>query len=225
MNGAGALLRSWLFAAEGLAMRAPYLAGAVAAGGWPAEALVGVAGLALLAAGARVGRLIACAGGALIGWVAGGLAVPYLHGWLPGWLPPRVGAAALGLGSLLAPTLYPFTLGLVPGILLGLRVAIGGTPWAGALAGGVGLAVLAVWLRRFVLAATAACAGAILVALVLLALGRHVPALLPLARRPMLLAAVTGALALAGTAYQLGAGVERKAKRGARAKLEGVEGR
>ena len=226
MTGVAALLQAWLFAAERLAMRAPQLASAVAAGAWPAEALVAVAGIALLVAGARLGRFLACAGGALVGWLAGDAVTSYLHGWVPAWLPPRVGAGALGVASLVAPTLYPFTLGLLPGLLLGLRVPIGGSPWGGALAGGIGLGLLAAWLRRLVLAATAACAGALLLALVLLALGHQVPAVLPLARRPMLLAGLAGALALAGTAYQLGAGGERRASRSARArKLEGVEER
>lgn len=226
MTGATELLQGWWWAAEGLAMRAPELARHLTAGSWPAEILAALAGVALLVAGARLGRFLACAAGALVGWVAGGLAAPDVHGWLPAWLPPWIGAATFGLGSLLAPALYPVALGLVPGLLIGLRTPLGGRPWAGALAGGVALALLALWLRRLVLAVTAAVAGAILVSLALLAASRQVPALLPLAHRPALLAALTATLAVAGTAYQLGAGVQRGGRPGAKArsrKLEGVE--
>jgi hypothetical protein len=226
MTGVVSLLQAWWAAAEQAALRAPTIAGRVAAGSWPAEALLALAGFALLVAGARLGRFLACAGGAGLGWLVGGLAVPYLHGWLPGWLPSRVGAAALGLASLLSPGLYPFALGLVPGVLLGLRVPIGGNAVAGGLAGGVSVALLALWVRRGIFAGTAACAGAALVSLVLLAVARDVPALLPLARRPVLLAALAAAMAVAGTAYQLGAGVEPKGKRSAETrKLENVQDR
>jgi len=204
-------------------MRAPEMAGVLAAGSWPAAALAGVAGFALLVAGARLGRFLSCAGGALVGWVAGGLLAPEVHGWLPGWLPPWIAAATLGMASLLAPGTYPLALGLLPGMLLGLRTPVAGKGWLGGLAGGVALALLALWLRRLVLAATAAVSGAILVALALLALSHQVPALLALARRPTLLAGLAGILAVAGTAYQLGAGVERGGARSRSRKLEGVE--
>jgi len=224
MSGMVALLQSWWAGAERLAMRAPEMAGVLAAGSWPAAALTGVAGLALLVAGVRLGRFLSCAGGALVGWVAGGLLAPEVHGWLPGWLPSWIGAATLGLASLLAPGAYPFALGLLPGVLLGLRTPVAGKGWLGGLAGGVALALLAAWMRRFVLAATAAVSGAVLVSLALLALSHQVPALLALAHRPMLFAALAATMAVAGTAYQLGAGVERGGRRGARSrKLEGVE--
>ncbi len=224
MTGAVALLQSWWAAAVALAANAPELARALAAGSWPAEGLATLAGLALLVAGARLGRVLACGGGSLVGWLAGSLVAPHVHGWLPATLPPWIGVAMLGLGSLLAPALYPIALGLLPGLLLGFQVPIGDRAWVGAVAGGAALALLALWLRRLVLAATAAVAGAILVSLALLAATRQVPSLLPLARSPSLLAVIAAALAVAGTAYQLGAGVERKGRRGAKArKLEGVE--
>jgi hypothetical protein len=226
MMGAAALLQSWWAAAMKLASRAPELARALASGSWPAEGLAALAGLALLVAGARLGRILACGGGAVVGWLAGALVAPHLHGWLPATLPPWIGVAALGLGSLLAPALYPLALGLLPGLLLGFQMPIGDRAWAGALAGGVALALLAIWLRRFVLAATAAVAGAVLVSLALLAATRQVPALLPLARSPSVLALVGATLAVAGTAYQLGAGVQRRDGRGTKArprKVEGVE--
>ena len=226
MTGVAALLQGWLAAGERLAMRAPELASRLAAGSWPAEMLVAVAGLALLVAGARLGRFLACAGGALVGWIAGGFLASAFHVWLPPWLPPRVGAATLGLASLLAPSLYPLALGLLPGLLLGVQVPIAGKTWLGGVGGAVALALLALWLKRLVVAATAAVGGAVLVTLALVAVSHQVPALLSLARRPALVAGLAATLAVAGTVYQLGAGVERGARRGARArsrKLEGVE--
>jgi hypothetical protein len=226
MSGLVSLLQGAWAAAEGFAMRAPEAAGSLAAGSWPAEVLAASAGLALLVAGARLGRFLACAGGALIGWVGGGLLAPQLHAWLPGWLPPWVGAAMLGFGSLLAPWLYPLSLGLLPGVLLGLRAPVAGRNWLGGTAGGLALGLLALWLRRLVLAATAALAGAVLVSLALVAASRQIPALETLARRPALLLGLAATLVVAGTAYQFGAGVERGGRGGPRpGKLEGVEGR
>ncbi len=222
MSGAVALLQEWLSEAEHLATRIPELTRAVGAGSWPAVVLAGAAGLALLVAGMRLGRFLTAAGGALIGWLAGGLLAPAVHGWLPAGLPPWIAAAMLGLASFLAPNVYPVVLGLVPGVLLGLRISLAGKAWLGGLAGGLALALLALWLRRLVLAATGALAGAVLVAASLLALARHVPALLVLARRPTLLAGLAAVLAVAGTAFQLGAGVERGRKQRSR-RIEGVE--
>ena len=226
MTGVLQLMQSWWLGAERLAMRAPHLAAILAAGSWPAAALTGVAGLALLVAGVRLGRFLTCAGGALVGWVAGGFLAPVVRGWLPEWLPAWIAASMLGLASLLAPGLYPLAVGALPGVLLGLRIPIGGKDWLGGLAGGLALALLASWLRRFVLAATAAVAGALLVVLALLALSHQVPALLALARRPMLLAGLAAVLAVAGAAYQLGAGADGGSwlgSRGRSRKMEGVE--
>jgi hypothetical protein len=226
MNGFAQVLQGWAAEAEGLAMRAPELARVLAGGSWPAAALAAATGLALLVAGARLGRFLACGGGALVGWVAGGLLAPVVRGWLPVWLPPWAGAVTLGLASLLGPTSYPSALGALPGVLLGLRIPVAGREWLGGLFGALVLALLALSLRRFVLAATAAVAGALLLVLASLALSHQVPALLALARRPLLLGGLAATLAVAGTVYQLGAGVVR-GQRGARApagKLEGVEG-
>jgi hypothetical protein len=217
MTGAIALLHAWLAAAERLAARVPELAKSLGERSWPAAALAAAGGIALLLGGARLGRVLAAAGGALVGWLAGGLVAPAVHGWLPAWLPPSVGAAVLGFASALAPEVYPVVLGLVPGALLGLQVPLGGRPWAGAAVSGAALALLGALLRRLVMAATAAVAGAVLVAVALLAFSGRFTALAVLAQRPMVLAGLAALLAVAGTAFQLGAGGSRgRARRPAR---------
>jgi hypothetical protein len=222
MSGVFAVPQEWLAVAERLAARVPELARALGAGSWPAAALAGAAGLALLMAGVRLGRLLAAAGGAFVGWFAGGLLAVAVSGWVPAWLPAWVAAAVLGLMSFLAPDVYPIALGLFPGALLGARVPIANKAWLSVL-GGLALALLALWLSRFVLAVTAALAGAVLVVASLLALSLHVPALLVLARSPMLLAGLAALLAVAGTAFQLRAGAGR-ARRPRSRKIQDVEG-
>ena len=222
MSGVFALLQEWLAAAERLAARVPELARALGGGSWPAVVLAGATGLSLLVAGVRLGRLLAAAGGAFVGWLAGGLLAPAVQGWMPGWLPAWVAAAVLGLMSFLAPEVYPIALGLVPGALLGVRMPLAGKPWVGGFSVGLALGLLALWLRRLVLAATAALAGAVLVVASLLALSRHVPALLVLVRRPMLLAGLAALLTVAGTAFQLGAG--DSARKARSRKVQGAEG-
>jgi hypothetical protein len=222
MSGVLALLQEWLASAERLASRVPELARSLGAGSWPAVVLAGAAGLALLVAGARLGRFLAAAGGALVGWLVGGLLAPAVHGWMPAWVPAWVAAAVLGLVSLLAPDVYPITLGLVPGALLGVRLPLADKPWVGGFSGGLALGLVALWLRRLVLAGTAAVAGAVLAVASLLALSRQVPALLVLARRPMLLTGLAALLAVAGTAFQLGVGDSARKPRSR--KVQGAEG-
>jgi hypothetical protein len=216
MSAMLATLQGWLAEAERLAGRLPELAAVLRGGGWPALAAALAAGIALLVAGARLGRLLAAAGAALMGWWVGGMLAPAVHGWVPASLPAWVAAAVLGLSALMSPVVYPVVLGLAPGALLGMHVAVAGKAWLGGLAGGIVLALLAVLLRRLVVAATAATVGAALVAAGLLALAARWPALDPLARRPILLLGLAAVLAVAGTAFQLGAGVERagRARRG-----------
>jgi len=225
MTGLVSLLQAWLAGAEALAARLPELARALARGSWPAVALAAAAGVVLLAAGARLGRVLAAAGGALVGWIAGSLAAPAVHGWLPAWFPPWVGAAALGLSSALAPEVYPVALGLVAGALLGSKVPLAGRGWLGAGVGGVVLALLGAALRRLVMAATAAIAGAVLVAAALLASAGRFPALAVLADRPVVLAGLAALLVVAGTAFQLGAGPPSggKARRPAREPIHADE--
>jgi hypothetical protein len=204
-----ATLQAWLGAAELLAARLPELAALLRSGGWPALALALAGGLALLVAGARLGRILTAAGGVLMGFWAGGLLGPAVRGWVPDAVLGWVGAGVIGLASFMSPIVYPIMLGLVPGVLLGVHVAVAGKAWLGGVAGGVVLALAGAALRRAVVAASAAVAGAALVAAGLLALAGKVPALDVLARRPVILLGVAAVLAVAGTAFQLGAGAER----------------
>ena len=205
MSGMLTLLESWLAAAERLAARLPQTATSLTRGSWPAAILALALGLALLVAGIRLGRVLTAAGAAAVGWLAGSLLVPSFQLWnLPPATPAWAAAITLGVLALGAPDLYPLVLGGIPGALLGMRVAVAGKAWVGALAGAVVLALLAVWLRRLVLAATGAVAGSVLVVAALIALSAGVPRLAALAHRPLVAAAVAGVLAIAGTAYQLG---------------------
>jgi len=227
MTGLVALLQAWLAAAEALAARLPDLAKALGQGSWPAVALATAAGLVLLMAGARLGPVLAAAGGALLGWIAGGLAAPAVQGWLPARLPPWVGAAGLGLSSALVPEVYPIALGLVMGALLGSKVPLAGRASLGAGVGGMALALLGAALRRLVLAVTAAIAGAVLVTAALLASAGRFPALAVLTQRPIILAGLAALLVVAGTAFQLGARSPSggKARRPARASIHADEWR
>ncbi len=204
-----ATLQSWLAAAERLTERLPDLAELVGAGGWPVGVLAMAVGLALLAAGARLGRILTAAGGALVGFWVFGLLGSAFPAWVPAVVPGLVGAGVLGFSSFMSPIVYPVVLGLVPGVLLGMHVAVAGKAWLGGVAGGVVLALAGAVLRRVVVAATAAVAGAALVAGGLLSLAVKVPALDFFARRQVILLVVAAVLAVAGTAFQLGAGAER----------------
>jgi hypothetical protein len=205
MNGVIALLHSWLAAAERLAGRLPEAAVVLTRGSWPAAVIALALGLALLIAGARLGRVLAAAGAAAVGWLAGSLLVTSFRTWnLPPSTPAWAAALVFGVLALGAPELYPVVLGIIPGWLLGTQVAVAGKAWLGGLAGAVVLALLLLWLRRLVLAGSAAAAGAVLTVMALVALSTRVPRLAALAHRPLVLAAVAGVLAVAGTAYQLG---------------------
>jgi hypothetical protein len=209
MSGILALANGWLEAAGRLALRLPELASLLGVGSWPVALLVGLAGLALLLAGLRLGRFLAAGAGALLGYWLGALGAPLASAWLPGWLPAWIGAALLGAGSFFEPEVYPAVLGLVPGALLGLRVPIAGKAWVGAVAGGAVLALAAVALRRVVLAATAAGGGAILLLAALLGVSRRSLSLGGLWQRPALVAGVVGVLTVAGAALQLWRGAGR----------------
>ncbi len=196
------LLKRWLATAEQLASRFP--AAAAHLDSWPAALLAGLAGVALLVAGIRLGRVLAAGGSAVVGYLAGMALAPGFTLWdLPAATPGFVAAGVLGLLGLASPELYPVLLGLVPGALLGARISLAGSAWMGAAAGGLVLALLAVLLRRIVLAATAAAAGAALVAAALLALSQLVPSLAVLGQRPTLLAGFAALLAVASTAFQV----------------------
>ena len=205
MNGMLALLQSWLAMAARLAGQLPEVATALTHGAWPAAVVALGLGLALLLAGLRLGRILAAAGAAAVGWLAGSLLFPSFDLWnLPPATPAWAAALVLGVMALGVPELYAALVGIIPGALLGVHVAVAGKAWLGGLAGAVVLALLALWLRRLVLAATAAGAGAVLVVAALLALSAGVPRLAALAHRPLVLAVLVGVLAVAGTAYQLG---------------------
>ena len=196
------LMQRWLTTAEHLAGRFPSAAAQLDS--WPAALLVGLAGVALLIAGIRLGRILAAGGSAAIGYLAGLALAPGFDLWnLPAATPAFAAAAVLGLLALASPELYPVMLGLVPGALLGSRISLAGSAWLGAAAGGLVLALLAVLLRRIVLAATAAAAGAALVATALLALSRLSPALAMLGQRPKMVAGLAVLLAVASTAFQV----------------------
>lgn len=205
MNGMLALLQSWLAQAEQLAGRLPQVATSLTRGAWPAAVVALALGFALLVAGARLGRVLAAAGAAAVGWLAGSTFIPSFELWnLPPATPAWSAALVLGVVAIGAPEIYPVLVLGIPGALLGMQVAVAGKAWLGGLAGAVVLGLLALWLRRAVLAATAAGAGAVLAVAALLALTAGVPRLVALAHRPLVLAAVTGVLAVAGMAYQLG---------------------
>jgi len=165
-------------------------------------ASVGVAGLAVLLAGARWRRPVALSGGAAVGWLAG-LAGAGVLG-LPGGLFPLLGAIVLGGASLLLPSVFPFAAGgLVGAFLGGLLPVPGQGPVAGAVAlflvGGVGLMA-----ARLLAAAAAGLAGAAVLGLALLAGARHWQPLAALAARPVVLAGLMLVVAIAGAAYQAG---------------------
>lgn len=205
MSAIAAILHAWAGAAERLALRLPELAAAVTRGSWPAAVVVLVLGAALLVAGCRLGRVLAAAASAGVGWLAGARFFPNFELWnLPPATPSWVGALVLGVTALGAPELYPLVVGGVPGFLLGMHVSVAGRSWLGGAVGAVALALLALWLRRLVLAATAACAGAALVVAALATLAARVDRLAPLAQRPLVLAVAAAVLAIAGTGYQLG---------------------
>jgi hypothetical protein len=213
------VLQRWLAAAEALAGGLPGAAVEHLAS-WPAAFLALVGGLALLVAGMRLGRVLAAAGAAALGWFAGAALVPNFELWtLPAATPAFAGAAVLGLLALAAPELYPVVLGLVPGGLLGAHVAVGGKHWAGAAVGAAVLALAAVLFRRVVLAATAAVAGAVLVAAALVAFAVRIPSLRQVTDRHVLLAGIAALLAVAGTAFQVGT-----ARRPAKASAFGPRG-
>src|SRR6266702_3919887 len=148
------LLQRWLATAERLASRFPAVTVHLAS--WPAALLAGLAGLTLLVAGIRLGRVLAAGGAAAVGFLAGLALAPSFDLWnLPAETPAFAAAAVLGLLALASPELYPVLLGLVPGALLGARATVAGSAWIGAVAGGLALAALAVLLRRIILAGLA----------------------------------------------------------------------
>ncbi len=206
MEGTLSILKGWLDAAEGLFARLSEGGALLRSGGWPAELLAAVAGVALLAAGVRLGRVLAAAGGALVGGFTGLALAPAFQAWgiRPAWTAIALGST-LAVASFLAPAAYPVLLGVLPGALLGTRYPVAGHASLGAAAGGLALGLVGLALRRLVFAATAAVTGAALVSAVLAALATRFPALEVLVKRPVLLMGIALLLAVAGTAFQFGA--------------------
>lgn len=198
------LLRRGVELAVGLAGRVPAMGARLEPGSWPLATVVGLGGLALLFGGLRLRRLVAPFGGALLGWGLGALAAPATSGWLPPAVPPWVGLAAVGVASAIGPDVYPVALGLAAGAIVGREVPVADRAWLGALGGAVILGLVALALRRVVLAATAAITGAAALAAVAVALSGRVEVLGMLTRRPVALAGAAAVLAVAGTAFQLG---------------------
>jgi hypothetical protein len=199
------LVHSWIAAAERLAALIPDLAVQVGARSWPLAVAAFVAGAAMAIAGARLGRLVAGAGGALIGWLVGVELSPLAAEWgVPAATIGWSAAAVIGVASALAPTVYPLATGALAGTLLGLQVPVAGRAWLGAGVGALLLAGVAVLLRRVMIAASAAIAGVVVLIGALIALSVRFPVLEIVTQRPVLLVGVGAVLAVAGTAFQLG---------------------
>ncbi|HUK65258.1 MAG TPA: hypothetical protein VLV17_00415 [Anaeromyxobacteraceae bacterium] len=206
MTVALGLLRSLLAAAERVLAKVPVWAASLEPGSWPLAAVIGLAGLGLLLAGLRLGRVVTALGGAILGWLLGGMLAPLTAEFMPERFASMSIAILLGVCSALAPALYPIALGATCGALLGTRVPIAGSSLLGSLVFGVFGLALALVARRVVLAATAAVAGAILVSVAALAVSGRVGLVAELARRPLVLGCAAAVLAVAGAAFQLGHG-------------------
>jgi hypothetical protein len=213
MEGTLPTLNGLLEGAEGLFSRLPEAATLLRAGGWPAELLAVAGGVALLVAGARLGRVLAAAGAALVGWFSGLALASAFQRWgiRPEWVGLSLGSA-LAIASLLAPVAYPLLLGVFSGALLGSRFPVAGNASIGAAAGALAFGAAGLLLRRVVPAATAAVAGAALVCVALVAAfpqpsGLPQPSRLGLfVNRPPVLLGIALVLSIAGTAFQLGRG-------------------
>ncbi len=189
-----------------LAARIPQLATAAGLGSWQVAVVALVAGIALLIAGVRLGRVLSALAGAALGWV---MATRYpafavLLGIPPGtaaW----VVAATAGFASAFAPGLYPILLGALPGAAwgAGLGLPFLGRRWLAIVGAGAVAALICFAARRLVLALTAACSGVVLIDAALLVLAVQFPVVHAVTRRPMVLALLTAVLLVAGTASQL----------------------
>ncbi len=189
-----------------LVARIPQLATGAGLGSWQVAVVALVAGIALLLAGVRLGRVLSAIAGAALGWV---MATRYpvfanLLG-IPAGTAAWVVAATAGFGCAFAPALYPILMGALPGAAWGAGV---GLPFLGrrwfAMVGAAAVAALICFAaRRLVLALTAACSGVVLIDAALLVLAVHFPVVRAVTGRPMLLALLTVVLLVAGTASQV----------------------
>jgi hypothetical protein len=207
------ILKELLDGAEGLLAWLPEAASLLRAGGWPLELLVIAGGAALLVAGARLGRVLAAAGAALVGWFTGLAIAPAFQRWgvQPDWVGLSLGSA-LAVASFLAPDAYPLLLGVFPGALLGARVTVAGHASIGAAAGALAFGATGLALRKVIPAVTASVAGSALVCVALAALVPQPAApsrasgLARFLTEPPVLLGIALVLSIAGTAFQLGRG-------------------
>jgi hypothetical protein len=198
------LFHRWGEVLARLLVRIPQMAADAGLGAWPIAALALLAGVALLLIGVRLGPLLSGIAGALVGWVIATRFPSLGSSW---GIPPAterwVVTAVAGLACAFAPPIYPFLLGVLPGAALGGTVPVAGHAWLGAAAGALVAGALCYAARRIIFAATAAIPGALLVDASLLVLAGHFRFLTTVTARPMLLAALTAVLIVAGTAAQV----------------------
>jgi hypothetical protein len=171
----------------------------------PAAAALGLAGLLLLVAGARRRRPIGALGGAVVGALA---ALAARRGLAEVALSSAgltlAGAAGLGLLGGLAPRLFVFAAGALPGAVLGAAAPIAGSPLGGALAGGAALGALALVAAEPIAVAVASTLGAALLGGAALAGALPRAVAREVVARPFLLLAWVALVGTVGAAFQLG---------------------
>lgn len=195
-------LETWSGLAGRLALWLPELAKTLQRGSWTLAVLTVAGGVVLLLAGGRFGRFMTATAGGGMGWLVGTAIAPALATWMPTYVPPWVGAVVLATASFLALEVFPLAFGAIPGAIIGYRLDPFGHAWIAALLGASALAGVALLVRRWLVLLIGALAGAVLIAVSLLALSAHVPALSTLAHRPRLLVTVVLGLTAAGTVFQ-----------------------
>jgi hypothetical protein len=169
--------------------------------------LLALAGLVALTVGARWRRPGAAAGGAVVGALCGLALHPVVASRIGGVdrvTTVALGAAVVGAGGLLAPFVFPFVAGALPGALLARHVPIAGSGLYGLAIGALVGGVLGLVFADTVAALVASSVGAVLLGGALLALLRANPITAELAGRPFLILAWIAVLAVAGAAFQRG---------------------
>jgi hypothetical protein len=173
----------------------------------PVAGLLGLLGALLLAAGARGRRPIGVAGGAAVGALAALAASGWVRARWPGLpIPALVAGGAAGLAVLggLAPPVFVFAAGALPGAVLGVAAPIADQPLYGLVAGAAALGALALWGPELVAVGVASTLGAGLLGGALLAVAGPRPEVSALVARPFLLLAWLAVVGAAGGALQLG---------------------
>jgi hypothetical protein len=164
-----------------------------------------VAGMVLLSIVGRVPRVLAGAGGALVGVLAALAAqgaIAFNLALSPSVAVP-VAAVVVGGACAAFPPLYPVAVGALPGALLGVHVPLSGRAAFGAAAGALAGGLVALVFARAVSLLFASLAGGLCVALGAVAVLSKHPLAAELAARPFALLAVALVLGVAGTAFQL----------------------